>query len=296
MQWGSISNRNLSEAISTHFLATFGRELVVDQNALQKFLTERKIKSEQAAVAHFVRVMQHYKTKYTFVPRFSHLLSAKIATVETTGWEAALYDGFPNFAPVAYVPAKSALDGEVQYSGLFDTERCAYFFEFACRLTEHPNPVYCFNAAYIIERLVFSLAKTRGSTGDRLPLRKVIEAHKILMSRRKRTRDENKTWRYVHFSKALVRKQVIQIFGQYFNFWELPKMLLDPVFAAQILNCRLTPAHKQAISDVLSTYGYEHRAYLPFLIKTRDNFILRYASDKAAWEKMKPQFLCEYPF
>jgi len=296
MPWGNTWTRQLKESIERHYSATFGRELVVDAVALEEFLQSKKLKTEQAAFAHFCRVMKHYKDKYAFVPRFSHLLSAKIPTVETTGWEARLYSDFPGFSPVAYVPAKSALNGDVEYSGLFDAHRSAYFFEFACRISEHPRPLYCYNAAYLVERLIFSLAKTRNQTRDRLPVARAVAAHGILMGLRKSSRDTNKTWRYVHFSKALVRHQVIQLFGQYFNFWELPKMLIDSEFASQILNCRLTPAHRQAIYDVLSTYGYTHRAYLPFIIRTRGNYILRLASEKSAWEKMKPDFVCEYPF
>ena len=297
MAWGNTWSSKLHEMIAVHFLATFGRELVVDRTALEKFLQERKFTSEQAAMAHFTRVMAHYKEKYQFVPRFSHLLSAKISNVETSGWEATLYADFPNFAPIAYVPAKSTLDGAVQYSGLFDSSRCAYFYDFARRITEHPRPVYCYTAMHIVERLVFSLAKNRKRGGDDvLPITKAIEAQSILRQQHKSSRDTNKTWRRQHFSKAVVRRQLIQLFGQHFTFWELPKMLVDPEFAEQVLNCRLTPAHMQAIFDVLSTYGYAHRAYLPFLTRVRDNFIIRYASAKDTWEKMKPEFVGPYPF
>ena len=296
MPWGRIWLSSLVTAIETHFLATFGRELVVNKQELEKFLQTRKINSEQAAFAHFARVMTHYKSKYAFVPRFSHLVSGKIPTVEAIGWEAALYEEYPKFSPVAYVPSKSTLDGTIEYTRLFDTQRCAYFHEFASRIIEHPNPVYCFSAMFIVERLVFSLAKTRSATHDRPALSTAIAAHEVLLSKRRRSRDDNKAWRSVHFSKSLVRRQLIQFFGLYFNFWELPKLLIDSEFAGGILNCRLTPAHHQAIFDVLSKYGYENRAYLPFLIKTRDNFILRYTSQKTAWERMKPDFICEYPF
>lgn len=296
MPWGRTWLSSLVEAIETHFLATFGRELVVDRQELEKFLQARRISSEPAAFAHFSRVMAHYKTKYAFVPRFSHLISAKIPTVEAAGWEAALYNDHPTFSPVVYVPSKSTLDGTVEYTRLFDTKRCAYFHDFAQRLVEHPDPTYCFSAMFIIERLVFSLAKTRRATHDNPPLHIAVAAHEVLMRKRRRSRDEKKAWRSSHFSKALVRRQIIQFSGLYFNFWELPKLLVDSDFAESILNCRLTPAHRQAIFDVLSKYGYENRAYLPFLTKTRDNFILRYASQKSAWERIKPDFVCDYPF
>lgn len=296
MAWGSTSRSVLAERIAVHFLATFGRELVVDLQALEKFLKERRLNNDEAAMAHFVRVMAYYKEKYQYVPRFSHLLSAKISTVETTGWEARLYADFPQFNPLVYVPAKSTLDGVVQYSGLFDTKRLPFFMDFARRINEHPDPVYCYTGMHIVERLVYTLAKGRKMLGDSQPLEAAVSAQCRLARRHRRFRDTNKTWRSQHFSKTLVRRQQIQVFGQHFTFWELPKMLVDAEFAEQVLNCRLTPAHRQAIFDVLSVYGYTHRAYLPFLTRVRDNFIIRYATEKATWEKMKPEFVSDYPF
>lgn len=294
MAWGVTWEKNLKVAIEAHFLSMFGKDLIVDMNQLVAYLKERGIADEHVAVGHFKRVMLYYKEKYKFIPRFSHLLSTKIPVVETHDWEAALYSKYPAFAPYTFVDQKKSLSRGAVDKALFDARRCEYFYKFARSVTAHPDPIYCYRAMLVLERLAYSLAKRKGKGGMSPAV--AVDAHNRLRKIRVPERDTDKVWRIQHFSKVLVKKQIITVFGYGFTFWELPKLIVDHAFAENILNCRLTKQHVQSIMTVLSDYGFRYREYLPFLIKVRADYVLRHSSDIDAWESVKPDFIPEYPY
>lgn len=294
MAWGVTWQASLKTAIESHFLSMFGKDLIVDMNQLVAYLKERGITDEKEAIGHFKRVMLYYKDKYKFVPRFSHLLSTKVPNVQTADWESELYRKCPAFAPYTFVDTKSALRADSVARGLFDSKRCDYFYKFARAVIVHPDPVYCFKSVMILERLAYSLAKRKRKQG--LSPVVAVDAHNRLRKKRVPNRDEHKIWRGQHFSKTLVKKQIISVFGYGFTFWELPKLITDNAFAENVLNCRLTKQHTQSIMTVLSDYGFRYREYLPFLIKVRADYVLRHADEIAAWERMKPDFIPEYPY
>lgn len=293
MPWGVTWQRNLKSELEAHFLSMFGRELVVDMGTLCKYLDERRISDGQMAIAHFKRVMLYYKEKYKFVPRFSHLLSTKIPVVETDDWEATLYNEFPDFQPYLFVGSGAALSATRFNRNIFEAKRRDYFYKFARAVANHPAPTYCSGATIILERLVYSIAKHENSK-SRVAL--AVEAHSKMRGIRNRFREENKIWTAQHFSKALVRKQFISLFGLAFTFWELPKLLVDTSFAEGVLNCRLTEAHRRAILTVVSDYGYKYKEYLPFLIKIRSDYVIRHRSELSDWESLKPEFVPQYPY
>jgi len=293
MPWGLTWQNNLKTALEAHFLSTFGRELIVDMRALAQYLTERGIADEKVALAHFKRVMLYYKEKYKFIPRFSHLLSTKIPVVETDDWEAALYKAHPDFQPYLFVGSGAALSRTRFERNIFDAARRDYYYDFASAICNHPSPVYCYKATVILERLVYSIAKHE-KVGRRLAV--AAEAHTKMRKIRVVSREEKKPWVKAHFSKALVRKQYIPLFGLAFTFWELPKLLADPSFGEGVLNCKLTEAHKRAILTVVSDYGYKYKEYLPFLIQIRSDYVLRHRDELAVWSSLKPEFVPQYPY
>lgn len=299
MPWGrTFDLQKLKTDINMAFNAMYGRDLVIDERELDKYLKVTCFKDECAVLAHVKRVLAYYKAKYEFVPRFSHIVSSKMPKTERTSkdWEAELYSKFPTFQPLYHTRDIVKAMKTTNVGSLFSRDRAEFFHGFAVAVLNHPDPVYLTRSLMLIEKAIFSIGRNP-EWAKRLPLAPVVEAHTRLRKMEVPHRTDHKIWRQVHFSKTLVRKNTMKVFGYGFSFWELPKILVDHAFAESALNCRVTPAHLRAVKVMVEEYGYRYRLYLPYLLNVRPPYVLRHRMDIVKWEsELSPSFVPDYPF
>lgn len=151
----------LRTTIRAAYLAAYGKEILIPQQMLVRFLQQRKFTTLDDARAYFRRVILYYRQKYSFAPSFKHLITAKIPVLDSLAeWEIRLYRRFPFFQPVIFAPSKNALsmkyelqEALIASADLLDTIR--KFGEFAYTYTEL---VYRRNAVWMLERAIYTMA------------------------------------------------------------------------------------------------------------------------------------------
>lgn len=151
----------LRTTIRAAYLEAYGKEILIPQQMLVRFLQQRKFTTLDDARAYFRRVILYYKQKYTFAPTFKHLITAKIPALDTLAeWEIRLYRRFPFFQPVIFAPSKNSLSTKYELqealiasADLLQTIR--KFGEFAYTYTEL---AYRRNAVWMLERAIYTMA------------------------------------------------------------------------------------------------------------------------------------------
>lgn len=151
----------LRTTIRTAYLEAYGKEILIPQQMLVRFLQQRKFTTLDDARAYFRRVILYYRQKYSFAPSFKHLITAKIPVLDSLAeWEIRLYRRFPFFQPVIFTPSKNALsmkyelqEALIASADLLDTIR--KFGEFAYTYTEL---AYRRNAVWMLERAIYTMA------------------------------------------------------------------------------------------------------------------------------------------
>lgn len=283
----------LKGAIQQSFTTRFGRALAFDDQDLLVFLRDKKITTLAQAIAQFNRAIKYFGDKYEFVPRFTHLTSERIPLVEVDEWEQKLHKDHPAFQPRFFIPSTSPLSARAALGGLYTAADAAYFFEFAKAVEYHPSPTYVAQAVFIVERLVYTLAK---SNPLNLSISDVVAVHQTLLRLRRSIRDRHPIWKTQHFSKCLVRQQLISIVGAGFSFWELPKLVVDRRLMEIELNVRVTQQHVDMVMRRLRAYAHTYNPYLHFLIRVRAQYIMRTREELEMWNSVKPDNIPSYPY
>lgn len=275
------------------FRATYGRDLVIDEAELRRFVSNTRFKDIQHFLAYMRRVVAYYNQKYQYIPRMSHLLSAQLPRTGPDDWEAALYKEVPDFHP-SYFTQENVLEVNRKVRGMTMGEpQAALFHRFAVAVVGHPNPAYVPRAHALLEKLVFTLGRD-ARLKRKYSLQVAVQAHERLRALGKAHRTlDHKIWGKKHWSAALVRAQYLTVFGLQFTFWELAKIMVSASFAEQVLNCTFTPAHNNALRAVIASYAWKHGPYVQFCLNVRPEYILRSYDEIEQWSRLS---LCEYAY